>query len=124
MKLLLLFLLTFSHLFSAPALNVKREYKQADGTTFQARSFGNQHLNWIETEDGEVLKYNHKNKNFEYATIKDNNLKASGAKYNKSNSKKARSLFNINKMDKKELHNLWSKRKKESNERRGKPHGH
>ena len=112
-KLSLFVLLASTILLSAPTRSVEREFIQADGTTFKAKSFGNQHLNWIETKDGEILKYNKKSKNFEYAKIKDSALKASGQRFEKNNSKRARSLAHINKVKKKELYELWAKKRKE-----------
>ena len=113
-KILFLTLITSNILLSAPARSVERDFKQADGTTFQAISYGNQHLNWIETKDGEILKYNKGSKNFEYAQIIDSSLKTSGVKFQRDNSKRARSLAHINKLDKKVLHKLWAEKRKES----------
>jgi len=118
MKTLTLLILSFSLLLSAPALNKTKEFKHSDGTIFKAKSVGNHHLNWIETEDGEVLKYNSKSKNYEYGEIKNSALKASGAKYEKENSKRARSRGHVGKIDKNELYNLWSKKRKEAHERK------
>ncbi len=118
MKTITLLILTFTLLLSAPALNKTKEFKNSDGTTFKAKSVGNHHLNWIETEDGEVLKYNSKSKNYEYGEIKNSALKASGAKYEKENSKRARSRGHINKINKDELYNLWTKKRKEAHERK------
>ena len=110
MKILLVFLLTVLGLFGAPAYNKLREFQQADGTTFKARAYGNQHLNWIETQDGEVLKYSQKNKNFEYATIKNRSLQPSGTRYEKENSLRARSLGHVSKLNKEELYKLWDEK--------------
>ena len=118
MKILTILAISLTLLFSAPALNKTREFKQADGTTFKAKAIGNQHLNWIETEDGEVLKYNAKSKNYEYGEIKNSTLKASGAKFEMNNSKRARSKEHINKINKDELYNLWSKKRQEAHKRR------
>ena len=117
MKFLIITLILATQIFAAPAFNKTRDFKQADGTTFKARALGNQHLNWIETEDGEVLKYNSKNKNFEYATIKNNRLRASGTRYEKNDSKRARATGQVNKLNKDELYKLWSKKQKESKQR-------
>ncbi|MEA2099068.1 MAG: hypothetical protein U9P72_02960 [Campylobacterota bacterium] len=119
MRFLLLFLLTFSYLYSAPAFSILRDFKQADGTAFKAQAQGNQHLNWIETQDGEILKYNNKSKNFEYANIKNSTLRASGVRFEKNNSKRLRSINRINKIDKKELYQLWAKKRKENRLRKG-----
>jgi len=117
-KILFLSFMSSSLLFSAPARSVERDFKQADGTIFKAKSFGNQHLNWIETRDGGILKYNKENKNFEYAEIKNSSLKASGTRFQNNNSKRARSLAHINKLDKKKLYKLWAEKRKEAGERR------
>ncbi len=111
MRYLLLFLITLSQLFSAPALDRMREFQNSDGTTFMAKAQGNQHLNWIQTQDGEILRYNSKSHNFEYAVIKENRLRASGVKYEKNNSKYMRSSGNRNKLKKNEVYKLWDKKR-------------
>ncbi|MEA3227490.1 MAG: hypothetical protein U9P38_00295 [Campylobacterota bacterium] len=113
MKILLLFIFIISNLLSAPAYQKMRDFKNGDGTVFKAKAQGNQYLNWIETDDGEILKYNQESKNFEYAKIIDNSLKASGTRYEKNNSKRARSLGRINKIDYEDIYKLWKKREKE-----------
>lgn len=118
MKFLLILTLFITYTLAAPAFNKLREFKQSDGTTFEARAFGNQHLNWIETKEGEILKYNEDSKNFEYAKIKDERLKASGARYEQNNSKRARSLKQVNKISKNELRKLWAKRQSDAHERK------
>lgn len=117
MKTLFLLLFFSALLFSAPAFDAMREFTNADGTTFMAKAQGNQHLNWIQTQDGEILKYNEVTQNFEYAKIENNALVTSGVKYEKENSKRARTLQQINKIDKKELSKLWSQRQKAAHER-------
>ncbi|MDD2790151.1 MAG: hypothetical protein PHU40_05725 [Sulfurimonas sp.] len=117
MKTLLLFSLLSTLLFAAPAFDGLREFKNADGTTFMAKGQGNQHLNWIETEDGEILRYNEVTKDFEYAQIKEEALEPSGIKYEKSPLKKASALQRVNKMDKADLSKLWSERQKAAHER-------
>ncbi len=117
MRFLLLFFLLYSQVFSAMAYNKLREFAQSDGSTFEAKAFGNQHLNWIETTDGAILKYNQETKNFEYAIIENNQLKSSGVKYEKKNSMRAKSLGNINKLNKDELFKLWGHKQEESNKK-------
>ncbi len=119
MKILLILTLTFHFLLSAPALNIQREFTQSDGSRFKARAVGDQYLNWLETEDGEVLKYNIKSKNFEYAIIKNYGLKASGTRFQQTVSKRTRSITRVNKIDKKELHQLWAKKRKEAHHKKG-----
>ncbi|QSZ40969.1 hypothetical protein GJV85_02175 [Sulfurimonas aquatica] len=112
MKTILLSLIITTSLFSAPAFTKERELKNADGTTFMAKAQGNQHLNWLITQDGEILKYNQKSKNFEYAKIEKNELKASGVKYEKNNSKRARAIGRVNKLNHQELYKLWGEKQK------------
>ena len=118
MKILLIFLLFLTQIFAAPAYNKMRDFTQADGTTFKARGMGNQHLNWIETEDGEVLRYNQSSKNFEYATIKNNSLRASGTRYETNSSKRAASRSQIDQVDKKNVYDLWSQKREEAHSRK------
>lgn len=117
MKTLLLLLLCFAFGFAAPAFDAMREFTNADGTTFMAKAQGNQHLNWIQTQDGEILKYNEMTKNFEYAKIEEDSLVVSGVKYEKNDSKRARALHQINKLGKSELSKLWSQRQKAAHDK-------
>ncbi len=111
MRYLIIFILIFTNLLSAPAYNAKRVFKQSDGTTFEARACGNHHLNWIEDENGEILKYNPETKDYEYAVIEGSNLKASGKRYKKQDAKLAPSKRAVKKIEKNELSNLMKKRK-------------
>lgn len=118
MKFLLLITIICFEIFAAPAYNKLREFKQADGSTFTARAYGNQHLNWVQSEDGEILKYNKNSNDFEYAEIKEQSLKASGTRYEKSDSRKVRAQTKIDKIDKKSLNELWSQKQKLSHKRK------
>jgi len=118
MKFLLLFFFLLNTLQAAPAFDKMREFKQADGTTFMAKGQGNQHLNWIETKNGDILRYNQKSKNYEYAQIVDNTLKASGEKYQSSRALKAKSLKTQTKLSKDSLYNLWSQKRAEARAKR------
>ena len=103
MKQILIFLLLLSTLYSAPARGTQRVFEQEDGITFIGKAKGNQHLNWIESSDGEILKYNPTTKNYELAEIKDNSLAPSGVKYN-STTRKAQG---INSLKKEDVYKLW-----------------
>jgi hypothetical protein len=92
MKLYILIFFSISTLYSAPAFSKYRKFFNADGSSFIAKANGNEHLNWIETIDGKILKYNEKTKNFEYAKIVDNKLVTSGVVYKKDIIKKAKSF--------------------------------
>ena len=120
MKFILLFSLFITILFAAPAYNKLREFKQADGTTFMAKGQGNQHLNWIETQDGKILRYNQTSKNFDYAEIREESLEASGTRYKKENFKKAKSLQEQKNSLKQSVYDLWAKKNKKAQQRRHK----
>jgi hypothetical protein len=111
MRYIITILITLTTLFSAPAYNAKKICKQADGTEFVCRANGNHHLNWLEDENGEILKYNAKTKNFEYGIIDGVDLKASGVKYQKQNLKKAKAQREVKKIEKQQLQELMQKRK-------------
>jgi hypothetical protein len=113
MKYLLILTMILTNLFSAPAYNAKRVFKQADGTEFTARANGNHHLNWIEDENGEILKYNAETKNFDYAVIEGTSLKPSGHRYQKQNSGQtiSKAQRKAPKIYKKQLGKLMQKRK-------------
>jgi hypothetical protein len=83
MKTTLLILLLSLTLYSAPSYSHLKEFKNSDGTTFYAIAKGNHKLNWIQTQDGDILKYNTRSKNFEFAKIEGKRLIASGKKYTK-----------------------------------------
>jgi hypothetical protein len=86
----ILFLIVFLNfcLFGAPAFSVIKEFKQANGEVFYGIAKGNEFLNYIETLNGDILKYNPKTKNFEYAKILNDKLVPSGVKYPNENVKK------------------------------------
>lgn len=108
MKYLLIITIILSALQAAPARPGERVFKQSDGSTFLGQAKGNQHLNWIQSKSGDILKYNSDTKNYELAEIKDDNLKASGIKYADSINK-AKNLKTI-KLNKEDLYILWSKK--------------
>jgi hypothetical protein len=118
MKTLLLLLTTLSLLQAAPAFHKMRTFTNSDGETFKAQALGNQHLHWFKTQDGEILKYNEQSKNFEYATIEDETLKPSGVKYERDNSKRARSLGRVNKVLENQILELWVKKQKKHHEKK------
>lgn len=112
MKYLVILISLISLLHSAPARSGDRVLKQSDGTSFIGQAKGDEHLNWLESSDGEILKYNANTKDYELAEIKNNTLKASGVRY-RDGIKRASSLKNT-KLKKEDIYKLWSQ-KKEAN---------
>lgn len=110
MKYILILISLMSILQAVPARGGERSFTQDNGVTFVGEAKGNQHLNWIESSDGEILKYNSLTKNFELAEIKDNNLKPSGVIY-QDGIRKSQSLESV-KLNSADVHKLWSQKQK------------
>ena len=112
MKIVLTALLLISTLYSAPAFNKLREFKNADGTTFVARGAGDEHLHWIESESGDILKFNATSKNFEYAKVVKNSLIPSGKKYSmQKDAKSFKSIKRVPRVTKRELQKILLRKK-------------
>ena len=83
MKLLIIIAFLSQLLYSAPAFQGKRTFTQPDGTVVEYRAQGDEHLNWMESENGDILLYSKKNKRLEFAEIKNSTLQASGVAFSK-----------------------------------------
>ncbi len=114
MKLLLLFITTISLLFSAPAFHGKKSFELENGETFKGYVKGDEHLNWIESESGEILLFNKKNSRYEYAEIRNSELMASGIQ--KKLHVKKRTAKPL--LEKEDLYKLWKKRRNNALSRR------
>jgi hypothetical protein len=118
MKLLLLLLLGFSILLSAPAFHEKKTFDLSNNETFSGYVKGDEHLNWIESEEGEILLFSKQNNRYEYALIKKGELVPSGIEKEKSMQHKRA----FNDLFKEEVLNLWkTKRDREFQRRRHQP---
>ncbi|MBD3825124.1 MAG: hypothetical protein IE916_11560 [Epsilonproteobacteria bacterium] len=104
------FLLLALSLDAAPAYNAYRTFSHADGSTFEARAQGSHHLNWIETKEGEILKYNPQTKDFEYAVIENESLKPSGERLEIGSAKRAQSRIKTPKLNRDALRELYIKK--------------
>lgn len=113
MRHLILFALFIQLLLAAPAFQGKRTFTQPDGTEVTYRLQGDEHLNWMVSENGDILLYSKKNKRLEYAEIKNNSLKVSGVPFTKIDTSNARSTSAItwSKPSKEELSALHKKRR-------------
>ena len=80
MKILII-LLTFStNIFAVSAFNGLQTFTNNDGTSFSGRLNGDEYLNYITDEKGNIIVHNPSNKNFEYGVITDGKLQPSGVK--------------------------------------------
>lgn len=108
MRLLLFLLLGVQLLLAAPAFHGKRTFTQPDGTAVEYRLQGDEHLNWMESENGDILLYSKKNKRLEFAEIKDNTLEASGVPFSR-----AAAATGAAKLSREEIAELHKKRRDE-----------
>jgi hypothetical protein len=111
MRYLLIITLLHTLLFCAPALNQQRKFYNSNGTSFLGKAQGNQYLNWIETQEGNIVVFNQQTKNFEYAIIKNDMLVPNDIQYSKSRTKEDRNISNRYLLP--DIYTLW--RKKQAN---------
>lgn len=109
MKLVMFLLIIIVSLWSAPALTIKREFKQPDGTTFSARMQGDEFLHWVEAEDGSILLFNKKEKRFEHAILQAKRLSPSGEVYTPAATKQSVPLHP--RVSREQLQQLWKERR-------------
>jgi len=74
MKKLMIVILLLSTLYATPAYEMQKVYKQSDASIFLGMPKGDEWLNWVETSDGFVAKYNTNSKNYEYMTLSNEEL--------------------------------------------------
>ena len=112
MKILLFTLIMIQILIAAPAYHAKRAYTQPDGTIITYRNKGDEHFNWTESDDGNIIIYNKKNKRMEFAEIKNGSLKASGIMFSKkrTSSSTYRSSTATPRVTKEQLQELYKSR--------------
>jgi hypothetical protein len=118
-NLLILFIIhysLFTTLTAAPAMPGIKTFTQNDGTSFQAELKGDEYLHWIQTNSGDILVYDKTKKNYNYATVKENNgtlkLAPSNFKFT-PNTKYAPSIsIQTPKIDKSALREIWLQNKK------------
>lgn len=69
MKKTILISLVGSYLSASSALPMETKFVNSDNSSFYGTKKGDEHLNWIEDKNGNVIKYNPSTKNYEYAKI-------------------------------------------------------
>ncbi|MCJ7764899.1 MAG: hypothetical protein MUP09_03055 [Thiovulaceae bacterium] len=124
MRSLLLLILGIQLLLAAPAFHGKRTFTQPDGTQVTYRLQGDEHLNWMESESGNILLYSKKNRRLEFAEIRGNTLKASGVPFSGAAAAKSASAVKPPKISKEELRVLHKKRRDEHLSKMKSRHSH
>ncbi len=106
MRYIFLVLFFSSVLNAAPAMPFERSFSQNDGSRFKAHAVGDEYLHYIETKSGDILVYNPKTKNYEFATVKGSRLAPSGLPYKKRALRSSIARTNTPTISKKELQRL------------------
>lgn len=117
----ILFLSMITWLYSAPAFKGSIKFKHNDGSTFSGKLKGDEWFNWIEDDQGDIIQYNKKSKNYEYGVIKEINgtldLVPSNIKVG-NKPKKSTSVDDfipsVLKIDKETLRKIWKRKKRKS----------
>ena len=114
-RYILFFCLSFSLLNAAPAFSKTRQFRQSSGESFSAKVMGDEHLNYILTNDNEVVVFNKESNNYDYAIIaKKNNqryLAPSGFKVMKASSNSKSRSNPFKRITPKELQELYNERR-------------
>jgi hypothetical protein len=109
MKNILILTLLTTYLYSSAAIGGDSDFVQEDGSTFQGKLKGDEWFNWIEDKDENILIYNKKTKNYEYAMLKSSNgkldLTTSGVKVG------SKLRPSGTKIDKKDLSKIWKQKR-------------
>ncbi len=102
-----------SLLLAAPAFHGKRTFTQPDGTEVTYRLQGDEHLNWMESENGDILLFSKKNKRLEFAEIRNGTLQPSGVPFSGADAAAARSASQQPRVTREEIAELHKKRRDE-----------
>lgn len=113
MRALIVSMLAASVLIAAPAYEHTRIYRQPDGSTFKGTPKGDEYLNWIEADNGDIVIYNKKTKQYEKASVGKEALQPSGKRYSPplQGEQKARAVVRHSKDA--ELKTLWLKKRRQ-----------
>lgn len=118
---LILFVSMITMVFSVPAFKGDIKFKQNDGSTFSGKLKGDEWFNWVEDKHGDIIKYNKKSKNYEYAMIKEVNgtldLVPSSIKVGnkpKQSSSADGMIQTVLKIDKEILRKIWKQKREKA----------
>jgi len=118
-------ILVTTMLYAMPAATPVEEKYTMNSEVVQGKLMGDEYLNWVETKEGKIIRYNKSKKRYEYLKEENGEIKYSNIKYNKTTS-----TSNINrssaivssqikkekvstpKLDKKLMLKIWKKKMK------------
>lgn len=110
-KIFAMIFLSAGVLLAAPALERSKIFIQPDGTTFSGTLMGDEYLNWIETEAGEIVVFNKNAKRYESAFVEKTGLEPSGRAYHANDKRQPRSVQN-SAQQRQQLKALWLEKRK------------
>jgi len=111
MKKLILVVVAVTLSFGVPAFHGEVVFKNSDGSTFKGHIKGDEYLNWVEDKQKNIIKYNAKSKDYEFAKVlKENEV----VKLVPSHIKADGVIKSPFKVEKSKLKKMWKKNKKES----------
>lgn len=119
LKHIIILLFFLSNIFAVSPIQGKITFTKKDGSTFEGYLKGDEYLSWIKTENGDLVVFNNKSRDYEYAKIKEEDgiksLIGSGIEYKpKYGIKKALNSKSISKeeaLNENELFQLRKERK-------------
>lgn len=109
--ILLVSMITFA--YTAPAYKGPIKFEQSDSSTFSGKLKGDEWFNWVEDEQGDIIKYNKKSKNYEYAVVKEANGTLDLAPSNIKVGDKPEGS-DLGKIDKNTLTKIWKQKKEKA----------
>lgn len=104
-------LMTAGMLHAAPAFQHSRVFQQPDGSRFAGTVKGDEYLNWIESESGDVVVFNKAAHRYEAAAVGKDALHPSGKLYRIDTAKSQEAALSPSK--KAALKALWLEKRKE-----------
>lgn len=118
LKLVLITITVAGTLHAVEAYPGDITFTQKDGTSFVGNLKGDEYFHWIEDKSGHIIVYNKKEEDYEFAKLQETidgmfELISSGIKVTE-NSAFSASLSDIEKIDKKLLHNIWKQKRKDA----------
>ncbi len=103
--------------FAVPAYPGLIKAKQADGTEISIRLHGDEHGNYVTTEDGYPLIFNDATKNYEYTILANGEAKCSGIVASNASMRSNEAKTFLATVDKSAIINIYAKHRKENLEK-------
>lgn len=118
MKYFLLLFVAHTLVMGAPAFEHRKWFRQPDGSAFIGTPKGDEHLQWIESDEGEILIYVKERRRYEPAEIDQNNLRGTGTPFKAStNPREKVDKSGEKRISKDVLLMLWKNKRRENHQK-------